>query len=73
MLPIDKLSNYSASQWRFLSNPQKYVNASQTTGRCLAKESTQRQFLTAEDILARLGDCYGSDALKGILLADDVG
>jgi len=73
MIPIDKLSNYSASQWRFLSNPQKYVNASQTTGRCLAKESTQRQFLTAEDILARLGDCYGSDALKGILLADDVG
>lgn len=73
MLPIDKLSNYSAAQWRFLCNPQKYVNASQTTERPLALESTRRQFLTAEDILARLGGCYGSDAFKGVLLADDVG
>ncbi len=42
MMPIDRLSNYSATQWRFLSNPQKYVNASQTTERPLALESTQR-------------------------------
>ncbi len=73
MLPIDKLSNYSATQWRFLSNPQKYVGASQTTDRPLALESTQRQFLTAEDILARLGGCCGQEVRKGVLLADDVG
>jgi len=73
MLPIDKLSNYSATQWRFLSNPQKYVNASQNTQRLLALESTQRQFLTTEDILARLGGCCGQEVRKGVLLADDVG
>jgi len=73
MLPVDKLSNYSATQWRFLSNPKKYVNASQTTERPLALESTRRQFLTAEDILVRLGGCCGEDVRKGVLLADDVG
>jgi ERCC4-related helicase len=78
MLPIEKLSNYSATQWRFLSNPQKYVSASdvrasQNTERRLALESTERQFVTAEDILARLGGCFGQDVRKGVLLADDVG
>lgn len=69
MPPIDKLINFSASQWRFLSNPQKYVDASEW----MALESTTRQFLTAEDILARLGGCCGQVARKGVLLADDVG
>jgi ERCC4-related helicase len=69
MLPVDKLTNFSATQWRFLSNPQKYVNASEW----MALESTMRQFLTAEDILARLGGCCGQVARKGVLLADDVG
>jgi superfamily II DNA or RNA helicase len=73
MLPIEKLSNYSATQWRFLSNPQKYVDASQNVQRPLALESTQRQFLTAEDILVRLGGCCGQEVRKGVLLADDVG
>lgn len=73
MLPIEKLSNYSANQWRFLSNPQKYVDASQNVQRPLALESTRRQFLTAEDILARLGGCCGQEVRKGVLLADDVG
>ena len=73
MLPIEKLSNYSATQWRFLSNPQKYVDASQNVKRPLALESTRRQFLTAEDILARLGGCCGQEIRKGVLLADDVG
>lgn len=69
MLPFDKLTNFSATQWRFLSSPQKYVDASEW----MALESTMRQFLTAEDILARLGGCCGQVARKGVLLADDVG
>jgi len=73
MPSVDKLIHYSAAQWRFLTNPQKYEKASQTTERHLAQESIQRQFLTAEDILARFGDCYGRKACKGVLLADDVG
>lgn len=73
MLPIDKLPNFSATQWRFLSNPQKYVDASQSSDRPLSLESTKRQFLTAFDILARLGGCCDQQPRKGVLLADDVG
>ncbi|WP_210547701.1 hypothetical protein [Rhodoferax sp. PAMC 29310] len=29
--------------------------------------------MTVEDILARLGGCYGQEVRKGVLLADDVG
>ena len=73
MTPIAKLNNFSATQWRFLANPAKYVAASQSTDRRLALASTARQFLTVEDILARLGGCCGEVARKGVLLADDVG
>jgi len=60
----------SATQWRFLSNAQKYVDAS---GGRLLLESTRRQFLTARDILARLDGCNGESPRSGVLLADDVG
>lgn len=75
MMPTVEPLNLSAKQWQFLSNPQKYVEASEKTktDRKLLLESTRRQFLTARDILARLGGCCGEKARKGILLADDVG
>jgi ERCC4-related helicase len=73
MMPIVESLSLSAKQWQFLSNPWKYVEASKKTDRELSLESTQRQFLTARDILARLGGCCGEKARKGILLADDVG
>jgi len=69
-MPIVDLLGLSATQWRFLSNAQKYVDASD--GRLLL-ESTRRQFLTVRDILARLDGCCGEKARRGILLADDVG
>lgn len=72
-MQIEELSNFSAAQWRFLSNPKKYVEESESTDRPLLFESTQRQFLTARDILARLGGCCGESSRGGVLLADDVG
>lgn len=72
-MQIDELSNFSATQWRFLANPKKYVVASEFTDRPLLFESAQRQFLTACDILARLGGCCGEPSRGGVLLADDVG
>jgi len=72
-MPTDDLLGLSATQWRFLSNPQKYVEASKNSDRKLSFESTQRQFLTARDILARLDGCCGEKARRGVLLADDVG
>ncbi len=63
-----------AKQWQFLSNPDKYVEASKNSERPLALESTRRQFRTARDILARLnGNSNGETARRGVLLADDVG
>lgn len=72
-MQINDLPNLSAMQWRFLSNPKKYVEASESSDRPLLFESTQRQFLTACDILARLGGCCGEPTRRGVLLADDVG
>jgi len=72
MLPIEPLG-LTANQWQFLSSPDKYVEASQRSGRKLVSESTRRQFLTAHDILARLNGSYGQEVRRGILLADDVG
>jgi ERCC4-related helicase len=81
MPPIEPL-NLSAKQWQFLSNPTKYINESarlssqQTSAqsnRKLVPSSTKRQFLTAQDILARLNGSYGEKACRGVLLADDVG
>ena len=72
MLPIEPLG-ISANQWQFLSSPDRYVIASNRSGRKLVLESTRRQFLTARDILARINGSYGESAHRGILLADDVG
>ncbi len=72
MLSIESLG-LSANQWQFLSAPDKYVEASRRFDRKLVLESTRRQFLTARDILARLNGSCGETALRGILLADDVG
>lgn len=72
MQPV-KMSNYSAKQWQFLACPTKYVDASKNGQRPLELASTTRQFLTAQDILARFGGCYGQKIRKGVLLADDVG
>lgn len=72
-MQFDDLPKLSATQWRFLSNPKKYVETSEKTDRALLFESTQRQFLTACDILARLGGCCGEPTRGGVLLADDVG
>lgn len=72
-MPTNDLLGLSATQWRFLSNPKKYVEANKKSDRELLFESTQRQFLTARDILARLDGCCGETARKGVLLADDVG
>ena len=72
-MPADDSLGLSATQWRFLSNPQKYVEVSKDSDRKLLFESTQRQFLTARDILSRLDGCCGEKARRGILLADDVG
>lgn len=63
----------SATQWRFLSNHEKYVEESAYSERTLKLESTERQFLTARDILARLDGCCGEVPRQGVLLADDVG
>lgn len=63
-----------ASQWRFLSKPEAYVDASRTAsqdgGSSLVLETTRRQFKTARDILARI---TRRKPVKGVLLADDVG
>ncbi len=72
MLPTEPL-NLTAMQWQFLSNPEKYVEASNRAGRTLVPESTRRQFVTARDILERLNGSYGEAPRRGILLADDVG
>jgi ERCC4-related helicase len=72
MQPVESLG-LSANQWQFLSAPDRYVSASKQSDRKLVLESTQRQFLTARDILARLNGSYGAEARRGILLADDVG
>ncbi len=63
----------SATQWRFLSNHERYVEESASAERKLQLESTARQFLTARDILARLDGCCGEVQRQGVLLADDVG
>ena len=72
MLPIEPL-RLSANQWQFLAAPDRYVEASQNSGRKLVLESTRRQFLTARDILSRLNGSYDDKPCRGILLADDVG
>jgi ERCC4-related helicase len=72
MEPIESLA-LSANQWQFLSNPDRYVAASQGSNRPLVPESTRRQFVTARDILIRLNGSHGEDPRRGILLADDVG
>lgn len=72
MSPIKPLG-LSANQWQFLSNPDRYVEASNLSGPRLVLETTRRQFLTARDILARLNGSYGLKERRGILLADDVG
>jgi len=71
MLSIEPLG-LSANQWQFLcdSGVKRYVDAS---GGKLVPESTQRQFLTARDILARLNGSQGEKQRRGILLADDAG
>lgn len=72
MIPIEPLG-LSPRQWKFLSTPDRYVEAGAHSGRPLVLESTRRQFLTARDILARLTGSNGEEARRGILLADDVG
>ena len=72
MQPIDPLG-LSANDWRFLSAPERYVEASRELDRPLVLESTRRQFLTVSDILARLCGTQGVKARRGVLLADDVG
>jgi hypothetical protein len=72
MLPIEPLG-LSPRQWKFLSAPDRYVEASARSDRRLVLESTRRQFLTARDILARLTGSNGQEARRGVLLADDVG
>lgn len=72
MLPIEPLG-LKATQWQFLGEPRRYVDASARAGRELVAESTARQFDTARDILERLNGSYGEDARRGVLLADDVG
>lgn len=65
-----------ANQWRFLETPnalERYVEARASTDRDRVRETTQRQFLTARDILARLNGSHGLQARRGALLADDVG
>ena len=71
-MPIEPLG-LRANQWQFLNAPDKYVKASTSTERKLVPGSTRRQFRTARDILARLNGSYGAEAIRGILLADDVG
>lgn len=62
-----------SSQWHFLGNTSKYVDASTRAGRRLVLESTRRQFATARDILERLNGSPTEEARRGVLLADDVG
>lgn len=65
--PIKPLG-LSANQWQFLASPKKYIKGSKDQGaRELVPKSTERQFKTARDILARLNSSHG------VLLADDVG
>ena len=71
-LPVEPIG-LSANQWKFLSNVERYVAASERAERPLVLESTARQFNTAQDILARLNGSHGEPARRGILLADDVG
>lgn len=70
MHPIEPL-NLSATQWQFLSNPERYCDES--IERKLVLASTKRQFNTARDILERLNGSCGQTVRRGILLADDVG
>ena len=72
-MTIEKLDGLKATSWQFLSNPERYVDKSQDSERPLALESTRRQFRTARDILARLNGSHGLPAIRGLLLADDVG
>ena len=72
MLPIEPLG-LSARQWKFLSDSDRFVEAAENTERRLIPESTHRQFLTVADILARLNGSFGEKAVRGVLLADDVG
>lgn len=72
-MTIEKLVGLKATSWKFLSNPKKYVGESNSSDRPLAAESTRRQFRTARDILARLNGSRGLRAIRGVLLADDVG
>lgn len=72
MLPVEPLG-LKATQWQFLGDPRRYVEASARAGRELVFESTARQFETARDILERLNGSYGEDPRRGVLLADDVG
>ena len=71
-LQIESLG-LSANQWKFLSDPDNFVRAAKDTERPLVLESTRRQFRTAADILARLNGSFGDKAVRGMLLADDVG
>jgi hypothetical protein len=71
-MTIEKLVGLKATSWQFLSNPKKYVGESKSSDRPLVEEST-RQFRTARDILARLNGSLGLPAIRGVLLADDVG
>ena len=72
VMTIEKLG-LTAISWQFLSKPQDYVDRSQQTERPLVVESTRRQFRTAKDILERLNGSHGQPAIRGLLLADDVG
>lgn len=63
----------SAGQWQFLSQPNRYAEASGRAGRPLVPASTVRQFVTARDILIRLNGSYAQPERRGVLLADDVG
>lgn len=72
-MTIEKLVGLKATSWQFLSSPERYVDKSQDSERPLAEESTRRQFRTARDILARLNGSHGLPAIRGVLLADDVG
>jgi hypothetical protein len=72
MLPVEPLG-LSARQWEFLSDPDRFVDAAENTERRLISECTRRQFMTVADILARLNGSFGEKAVRGILLADDVG
>lgn len=72
-LPIPPLK-LSAHDWRFLADPEKYVQVSEKDhAHKLFFASTRRQFLTVKDILTRLNGSNGEGPMRGVLLADDVG